>query len=130
MRKGVPEPVSDLLTVIYPVLELEHLSPILIRWNRGGLQGARGMHTGQRSQRTTFLGHPIGQCWTQSGPPDHTLGLTLLSPGPRLVSVVLPEMRLRGHRVAMPWKGQLRATNKQALHTKSWGCNVFNQHKT
>lgn len=45
------------------------------------------------------------------------------------MSVVLPEVRLQGSRGAMPWKGQLRVTNKQALNTKSWGCNVSNQHK-
>ena len=29
----------------------------------------------------------------------------------------------------MPGKGQLGVTNKQAVNTKSWACNVLNQHK-
>lgn len=29
----------------------------------------------------------------------------------------------------MPGRGPLRASNKQALNTKSWGYHVLNQHK-
>lgn len=128
MRKGVSEQASDLLIIIYPVLEPDHLSYSDRDGDRESFRGRRGYSQRAEEPKQTFPVHPIGQCWTWPEPPGYTLSLTLLCPGPKLMSVVLPEVRLQGSREAMPWKGQLTVTNKQALNTKSLGCNVLNQH--
>lgn len=73
-----------------------------------------GMHRG-RGSKANVPGPPNWLALDLARAPGYTLGLTLLCPGLRLRSVVLPGVRLRE---SMPGTGQLRATNKQALNTK------------